>query len=115
VLDNTNQKAPRSAIRTGKLVLNLHTRIVSVGERPVHLTGKEYGLLDLLSLHKGVVVTTEMALKHLYGGIREPELRINRRLCLQATQKTRPGSRRKSLHRDGMGSGLCPSRPSHHA
>jgi two-component system cell cycle response regulator CtrA len=76
VLDKTNQKAPRSAIRTGKLVLNLYTRIVSVDERPVHLTGKEYGLLELLSLHKGVVVTKEMALKHLYGGIREPEHRI---------------------------------------
>ena len=68
VLDNTNQEPPRSVIRTGKLVVNLDTRIVSVDDRAVHLTGKEYGLLELLSLHKGTVVTKEMSLKHLYGG-----------------------------------------------
>jgi len=76
VLDNTNQEPPRSVIRTGKLVVNLDTRIVSVDDRAVHLTGKEYGLLELLSLHKGTVVTKEMSLKHLYGGKEEPGLRI---------------------------------------
>jgi hypothetical protein len=32
VLDNTNQKTSRSAIRTDKLVVNLDTRIVSVND-----------------------------------------------------------------------------------
>src|SRR3989454_11958551 len=39
-----------STIRTGKLVVNLDTRVVSVDAQPVHLTGKEYGILELLSL-----------------------------------------------------------------
>jgi two-component system, cell cycle response regulator CtrA len=76
VLDNTNQKPPRSVIRTGKLVVNLDTRIESVDDRAVHLTGKEYGLLELLSLHKGTVVTKEMFFKHLYRGKEEPGFRI---------------------------------------
>ena len=65
-----------STIRTGKLVLNLDTRVVSVDDQPVHLTGKEYGILELLSLHKGTTMTKEMFLNHLYGGMEEPELKI---------------------------------------
>src|SRR5215475_7559451 len=49
-----------STIRTGKLVVNLDTRVVSVDEQPVHLTGKEYGILELLSLRKGTTLTKEM-------------------------------------------------------
>jgi two-component system, cell cycle response regulator CtrA len=65
-----------SMIRTGKLIVNLDTRIVSVDDQPVHLTGKEYGILELLSLRKGTTLTKEMFLNHLYGGMDEPELKI---------------------------------------
>src|SRR5271156_2383772 len=65
-----------STIRTGKLVVNLDSRVVSVDEQPVHLTGKEYGILELLSLRKGTTLTKEMFLNHLYGGMDEPELKI---------------------------------------
>ncbi|MGH7032030.1 MAG: response regulator transcription factor CtrA, partial [Stellaceae bacterium] len=65
-----------SVIRTGKLVVNLDSRIVEVDDRPVHLTGKEYGILELLSLRKGTTLTKEMFLNHLYGGMDEPELKI---------------------------------------
>ena len=65
-----------STIRTGKLVVNLDTRVVSVDDQPVHLTAKEYGILELLSLRKGTTLTKEMFLNHLYGGIDEPELKI---------------------------------------
>ena len=44
--------------------------------RPLHLTGKEYGILELLSLRKGTTLTKEMFLNHLYGGMDEPELKI---------------------------------------
>ncbi len=67
---------PNSVIRTGKLVVNLDTRVVEVDERPLHLTGKEYGILELLSLRKGTTLTKEMFLNHLYGGMDEPELKI---------------------------------------
>jgi two-component system cell cycle response regulator CtrA len=42
----------------------------------LHLTGKEYGILELLSLRKGTTLTKEMFLNHLYGGMDEPELKI---------------------------------------
>src|SRR5256885_15583834 len=41
-----------------------------------HLTGKEYQMLELLSLRKGTTLTKEMFLDHLYGGMDEPELKI---------------------------------------
>ena len=65
-----------STIRTGKLVVNLDSRIVTVDDHPLHLTAKEYGNLELLSLRKGTTLTKEMFLNHLYGGMDEPELKI---------------------------------------
>ena len=65
-----------SVIRTGKLVVNLDTRSVDVDSRRLHVTGKEYSILELLSLRKGTTLTKEMFLDHLYGGIDEPELKI---------------------------------------
>jgi len=66
----------QSLIRTGKIVVNLDTKTVSVGGSTVHLTGKEYQMLELLSLRKGTTLTKEMFLNHLYGGMDEPELPI---------------------------------------
>src|SRR6201996_879263 len=65
-----------SIIRTGKLSVNLDTRSVEVDAKPLHLTSKEYAILELLSLRKGTTLTKEMFLNHLYGGIDEPELKI---------------------------------------
>src|SRR5438874_11845206 len=65
-----------SAIRTGKLTVNLNARAVEVEGRKLHLTGKEYGIIELLSLRKGTTLTKEMFLNHLYGGVDEPELKI---------------------------------------
>ncbi len=65
-----------STIRTGKLVVNIDSRLVTVEDQPLHLTAKEYGILELLSLRKGTTLTKEMFLNHLYGGMDEPELKI---------------------------------------
>ncbi len=65
-----------SFIKTGKLTVNLDTRTVEIEGQPLHLTGKEYGILELLSLRKGTTLTKEMFLNHLYGGMDEPELKI---------------------------------------
>ena len=65
-----------STIQTGDLVVDLNTRVVSVDNKPVHLTGKEYDILELLSLRKGTILTKEMFLDHLYGGMDEPEIKI---------------------------------------
>ncbi|MCF3931862.1 response regulator transcription factor [Acuticoccus sp. M5D2P5] len=65
-----------SIIRTGELAVNLDTKTVDVDGQRVHLTGKEYQMLELLSLRKGTTLTKEMFLNHLYGGMDEPELKI---------------------------------------
>ena len=65
-----------SIIKTGKLTVNLDERSVFITEDQIHLTSKEYSILELLSLRKGTPITKEMFLNHLYGGIDEPELKI---------------------------------------
>ena len=66
----------QSIIHTGKIAVNLDAKTVEAGSKPVHLTGKEYQMLELLSLRKGTTLTKEMFLNHLYGGMDEPELKI---------------------------------------
>jgi two-component system cell cycle response regulator CtrA len=66
----------QSIIATGKVAVNLDAKTVEVGGSLVHLTGKEYQMLELLSLRKGTTLTKEMFLNHLYGGMDEPELKI---------------------------------------
>ncbi len=66
----------QSVIQTGDLKVNLDTKTVEVNGQRVHLTGKEYQMLELLSLRKGTTLTKEMFLNHLYGGMDEPELKI---------------------------------------
>ncbi|MGR3759286.1 response regulator transcription factor CtrA [Roseobacteraceae bacterium NS-SX3] len=66
----------QSIIKTGKISVNLDAKTVEVEGKAVHLTGKEYQMLELLSLRKGTTLTKEMFLNHLYGGMDEPELKI---------------------------------------
>ena len=66
----------QSIIKTGAIEENLDGKTVEVRGNTVHLTGKEYQILELLSLRKGTTLTKEMFLNHLYGGMDEPELKI---------------------------------------
>ena len=71
-----SQGHAQSEITIGKVKINLDTRTVEAAGKPVHLTGKEYGILELLALRKGSTLTKEMFLNHLYGGMDEPEVKI---------------------------------------
>ena len=66
----------QSVIKTGDIVVNLDAKTVEVHSIRVHLTGKEYQMMELLSLRKGSTLTKEMFLNHLYGGMDEPALKI---------------------------------------
>ena len=66
----------QSIIKTGSICVNLDAKTVEVEGTAVHLTGKEYQMLELLSLRKGTTLTKEMFRNHLYGGMDEPELKI---------------------------------------
>ena len=63
-------------LRIGAVQLNTENREVLVSGQPVHLTGKEYAMLELMVLRKGTVLTKEAFLNHLYGGMDEPEVKI---------------------------------------
>jgi len=65
-----------SVIRIGKIAVNLDGKVAEVDGARIHLTGKEYAMLELLALRQGSTLTKEMFLNHLYGGVDEPELKI---------------------------------------
>lgn len=65
-----------SVVRFDKVAINLDTRHVEVNGIQVHLTNKEYAILELLALRKGSVLTKEMFLNHLYSSMDEPEIKI---------------------------------------
>jgi two-component system, cell cycle response regulator CtrA len=66
----------QSVIQTGDLLVNLNTKTAEVNDARLHLTGKEYQMLELLSLRKGTTLTKEIFLNHLYGDMEEPEPKI---------------------------------------
>ena len=65
-----------ASLCAGNLVLKQDSREVTVSGREVKLTGKEYAILELLVLRKGMVLTKDAFLNHLYGGMDEPEAKI---------------------------------------
>jgi two-component system cell cycle response regulator CtrA len=65
-----------SVVRFDKVSINLDTRTVDVSGKQVHLTNKEYAILELLAMRKGTVLTKEMFLNHLYSSMDEPEIKI---------------------------------------
>ena len=71
-----SQGHAQAVIHTGRITVNLDAKTVEADGKAVHLTGKEYQMLELLSLRKGTTLTKEMFLNHLYGGMDEPELKI---------------------------------------
>lgn len=83
----------QSIINTGELSVNLDTQTVEISGQRVHLTGKEYQILELLSLRKGTTLSKEMFLNHLYGGMDEPSIKIVDVLICKL---------RRKLHSDGL-------------
>ncbi len=65
-----------AVIRIGKLLVHPDRQTAEVDGQPLPLTKREYGILELLSMRKGTVLTKEMFLSHLYGGVDEPEPKI---------------------------------------
>jgi two-component system cell cycle response regulator CtrA len=76
VIVGASEDHAEPTIRTGKLAVNLDTQVVTVDDKPVHLTRKEHAILELLSLRKGTVLTKEMFLNQLYRGADEPGPKI---------------------------------------
>jgi two-component system, cell cycle response regulator CtrA len=71
-----SQGHAQSVVQTGDLVVNLDAKTVEINQVRVHLTRKEYQMLELLSLRKGTTLAKEMLLNQLYGGMDEPGIKI---------------------------------------
>ena len=71
-----SQGHAQSIVQTGDLIVNVDAKTVHVKQIRVNLTGKEYRMLELLSLRRGTTITKEMFLSQLYGGMDEPEIKI---------------------------------------
>ncbi len=65
-----------SLVQIGRMTINLHARNVEIDGQPLHVTAKEYSILELLALRKGMTLSKETFLDHLYGGMDEPEQKI---------------------------------------
>ena len=66
----------QSIINADDLRINLDSKLVEISGTRVNLTAKEYQMLELLTLRKGMTLTKEMFLSNLYGGMEEPEAKI---------------------------------------
>ncbi|MAP23966.1 MAG: DNA-binding response regulator [Rickettsiales bacterium] len=65
-----------SAIQIGRLKIDLRRNLAEAGGQILNLTNKEYSILELLAIRKGVMISKEMFLNHLYNGMDEPEIKI---------------------------------------
>lgn len=63
-------------IITGDMCVNLRTQKVEINGSAVHLTSREYKILELMSQNKGRTLTKEVIRGHIYKGEEEPELKL---------------------------------------
>jgi two-component system cell cycle response regulator CtrA len=64
-----------SALRFGGVELNMKSRDVRVNGARLSLSRREYGVLELLFLKQGMILTKGTFLNHLYCGSEEPEMK----------------------------------------
>jgi DNA-binding response OmpR family regulator len=63
-----DQRAPEpTVLRAGDAALDLRSRLVTVGERTVELTAREFALAEMFFRHAGQVLSREQLLSHVWG------------------------------------------------
>lgn len=71
-----SREPPTSIVRVGRLVIDLQHYTATVGDRSMHLSPKEFGILELLATRRGEALQKDAILRHLYGGMDEPAAKI---------------------------------------
>jgi len=66
----------QSTLKIGNLSVDLSTKAVDADGVRVHLTGREYAVLEILMLRKGTMLTRDTLLNHLYGSMDAPDMKI---------------------------------------
>jgi len=103
-----------SVVQTGDLVVNLDAKMVEINRVHVPLTRKEYQMLELLSLRKGTMVTKEMFLNQLYGGMDEPVIKIIDVFICKLRKKLSAASNGKDYIETVWGQGYTLREPHEH-
>jgi two-component system cell cycle response regulator CtrA len=103
-----------SVVHNGDLTVDLDRKTVEVGGRHVHLTAKEYQILETLTLRKGTTLTKEMFLNQLYGGMDEPEIKIIDVFICKLRKKLANASGGKNYIETIWGRGYALREPSEH-
>src|SRR5262249_19384841 len=67
---------PERMIRIDPLLVDLDRREVTIDDRPVRLTPKEYAVIETLSRQKGKLVSRKSLLRQLYWSSQEPSPQI---------------------------------------
>src|SRR4249919_2143775 len=104
----------QSVVQAGDLTVNLDQKTVQIDGVHVHLTGKEYQMLELLCLRKGTTLTKEMFLNQLYGGMDEPEIKIIDVFICKLRKKLASASGGKNYIETIWGRGYALCEPSEH-
>jgi len=105
----------QSLINTDDLCVDLDSKTVEINGARVHVTGKEYQMLELLALRKGTTLTKEMFLSHLYGGMDEPEMKIIDVFICKLRKKLASASGGKDYIETVWGRGYVMREPSENA
>ena len=70
-----SQGHAKSLLRLGPVELSLDRREVRVHGQQLHLSRREFAVLELLFLKQGVILNKVAFLNHLYCGMEEPEMK----------------------------------------
>ncbi len=70
-----SQGHTNSTLRLGPVELSLHRREVRIHGQALHLSRREFAVLELLFLKQGTILNKTAFLNHLYCGTEEPEMK----------------------------------------
>ncbi len=75
-LNREHSARVRPTFTIGELTINLERGSVHANGKRIHLTNKEFQILELLATHAGTTVTKTMVFDRLYAGAYEPVIKI---------------------------------------
>ena len=111
VLRRCSDRREHGALRVGDLVVDPHTRTVRLADRPVHLSAKEFALLQALAAQPDRVVPKNELLRDVWGYVAIGRTRTVDAHACRLRKKLAAGSARPwVVNVRGVGYKLCEAR-----
>ena len=95
-------------LRLGRLTIDFTAMTATAGDRPVHLTRREFDLLSYLAERRGHVVHRNELLREVWGFLDEPTTRAVDYAIKRLRAKVEPNPRVPTVHSDGSRRRLFP-------